>query len=108
MPFGKSLYKVNRQILYLKRLVLKMNKEELIKELSNYLFDKQQAKIAVDRTLEIIKENLQKGEKVVLSNFGSFKVRQSAPLVIKNPKGQIIEVPSKKRVKFKPSENILK
>jgi len=102
------LCKVNRQILCLKRLVLKMNKEELIKELSNYLFDKQQARIAVDRTLEIIKENLQKGEKVVLSNFGSFKVRQSAPLVIKNPKGQIIEVPSKRRVKFKPSENILK
>lgn len=85
-----------------------MNKEELIKELSNYLFDKQQAKIAVDRTLEIIKENLQKGEKVVLSNFGTFKVRQSAPLVLKNPKGQIVEVPSKKRIKFKPSENILK
>ncbi len=85
-----------------------MNKEELIKELSNFLFDKQQARIAVDKTLEIIKENLQKGEKVVLSNFGSFKVRQSAPLVIKNPKGQIVEVPSKKRVKFKPSENILK
>ena len=100
--------KVNRQILCLKRLVLKMNKEELIKELSNYLFDKQQARIAVDRTLEIIKENLQKGEKVVLSNFGSFKVRQSAPLVIKNPKGQIIEVPSKRRIRFKPSENILK
>lgn len=85
-----------------------MNKEELIKELSNYLFDKQQAKIAVDRILEIIKENLQKGEKVVLSNFGTFKIRQSAPLVLKNPKGQIVEVPSKKRVKFKPSENILK
>ena len=85
-----------------------MNKEELIKELSNYLFDKQQAKIAVERTLEIIKENLQKGEKVVLSNFGSFKVKQSAPLVIKNPKGQVVEVPSKRRIRFKPSENILK
>ena len=85
-----------------------MNKEELIKELSNYLFDKQQAKIAVDRTLEIIKENLQHGEKIVLSNFGTFKVKQSAPLVIKNPQGQTIEVPSKKRVRFKPSENILK
>ena len=85
-----------------------MNTEELIKELSNYLFDKQQAKIAVERTLEIIKENLQKGEKVVLSNFGSFKVKQSAPLVIKNPKGQVVEVPSKRRVRFKPSENILK
>lgn len=102
------MFKVNLQKLCLKHLVLKMNKEELIKELSNYLFDKQQARIAVDRILEIIKENLQKGEKIVLSNFGSFKVRQSAPLVIKNPKGQIVEVPSKKRVKFKPSENILK
>ncbi len=85
-----------------------MNKEDLIKELSNHLFDKQQAKIAVDMTLEIIKENLQKGDKVVLSNFGTFKIKQSAPLVLKNPKGQVIEVPSKKRVRFKPSENILK
>ena len=85
-----------------------MNKEELIKELSNYLFDKQQAKIAVDSTLEIIKNSLQNGEKVVLSNFGTFKVKQSAPLAIKNPKGQIIEVPSKRRIRFKPSENILK
>ena len=85
-----------------------MNKEDLIKELSNYLFDKQQAKIAVDMTLEIIKENLQKGGKVVLSNFGTFKVKQSAPLVLKNPQGQTVEVPSKKRVRFKPSENILK
>ena len=85
-----------------------MNKDELIQELSNHLFDKQQARIAVDKMLEIIKTNLQNGGKVVLSNFGTFKVRQSAPLVIKNPKGQIIEVPSKRRVKFKPSENILK
>ena len=85
-----------------------MNKEELVKELSNYLFDKQQAKIAVDKTLEIIKTNLQKGGKVVLSNFGTFKVKQSAPLILKNPKGQTVEVPSKIRVRFKPSDNILK
>ena len=99
---------VKRQALYFRHLGLKMNKEDLIKELSNHLFDKQQAKIAVDMTLEIIKENLQKGDKVVLSNFGTFKIKQSAPLVLKNPKGQVIEVPSKKRVRFKPSENILK
>lgn len=85
-----------------------MNKEELIQALSNHLFDKQQARIAVDKMLEIIKENLQNGDKVVLSNFGTFKVKQSAPLILKNPQGQVIEVPSKKRVRFKPSENILK
>ena len=85
-----------------------MNKEDLVRELSNHLFDKQQAKIAVDATLEIIKESLQRGEKVVLSNFGTFNVRLSAPLIMKNPKGQTVEVPSKKRVRFKPSDNILK
>lgn len=85
-----------------------MNKEDLIQELSKHLFDKQQARIAVDKMLEIIKENLQNGGKVVLSNFGTFKVRHSAPLVLKNPQGQVIEVPAKKRVRFKPSENILK
>ena len=85
-----------------------MNKEDLIQELSNHLFDKQQARIAVDMMLEIIKNNLQNGGKVVLSNFGTFKVRQSAPVVLKNPKGKIIEVPSKRRIRFKPSENILK
>ena len=88
--------------------VSKMNKEELIQELSNHLFDKQQARIAVDKMLEIIKDNLQNGGKVVLSNFGTFKVKYSAPLLIKNPKGETVEVPSKKRVRFKPSENILK
>lgn len=85
-----------------------MNKEDLIQELSNHLFDKQQARIAVDKMLEIIKNNLQNGGKVVLSNFGTFKVKHSAPLVLKNPQGQVIEVPAKQRVRFKPSENILK
>jgi len=85
-----------------------MNKEDLIQELSKHLFDKQQARIAVDKMLEIIKENLQNGGKVVLSNFGTFKVKYSAPLVLKNPQGQVVEVPSKKRVRFKPSDNILK
>jgi nucleoid DNA-binding protein len=29
-------------------------------------------------------------------------------MALKNPQGKIIEVPSKRRVRFKPSENILK
>ena len=102
------MYKVKKHLFYFPLWVSKMNKEELVKELSNHLFDKQQAKIAVDATLEIIKESLQRGEKVVLSNFGTFKVKLSAPLIMKNPKGQTVEVPSKKRVRFKPSDNILK
>ncbi|MDR0735054.1 MAG: HU family DNA-binding protein [Elusimicrobiota bacterium] len=86
-----------------------MNKEELINELAKHLFDKKQARAALDNTLDIIAGALKKGDKVVLSNFGTFKTKESRPVNIKNPStGADIPVPSKTRVRFKPSENILK
>ncbi len=86
-----------------------MNKEELITELAKHLFDKKQAKEALDATLTIIKTALNKGDKVVLSSFGTFKVKQSRPINLKNPKtGAEIPVPSKTRVRFKASDNLLK
>jgi DNA-binding protein HU-beta len=86
-----------------------MNKEDIINELSTHLFDKKQAKTAVENTLEIIKIALKKGDKVVLSNFGTFKVKDSRPITLKKPDtGADISVPSKKRIRFKASENILK
>jgi DNA-binding protein HU-beta len=86
-----------------------VNKEELISELSKHLFDKQQARVAIEKTLKIIKDALNAGDKVVLSNFGTFKAKESRPIKLKNPKtGREISVPSKKRARFKPSDNILK
>jgi nucleoid DNA-binding protein len=86
-----------------------MNKEDIINELSKHLFDKKQARSAVESTLEIMKRALKSGDKVVLSNFGTFKMKESRPIHLKNPEtGADIFVPSKKRVRFKPSENILK
>ncbi len=86
-----------------------MNKEDIIQELSKHLLDKKQAKSALEETLKIIKTALKSGDKVVLSNFGTFKVKESRPIKLKNPKtGSDIPVPSKTRVRFKPSENILK
>ena len=85
-----------------------MNKEDIIQELSKHLFDKKQAKIAVEKTIDIMKVALQKGDKVVLSNFGTFKTKDSRPINLKNPKtGKEIPVPSKTRIRFKPSKNIL-
>jgi Bacterial nucleoid DNA-binding protein len=85
-----------------------MNKEEIIQEISKHLFDKKQAKIAVETTVNIMKEALKKGDKVVLSNFGTFKTKDSRPISLKNPKtGKEIPVPSKTRVRFKASKNIL-
>lgn len=86
-----------------------MNKEDIIQELSKHLFDKKQAKTAVEITIDIMKAALKNGDKVVLSNFGTFKTKESRPINLKNPKtGQDIPVPSKKRIRFKASENILK
>ncbi|MDR0953626.1 MAG: HU family DNA-binding protein [Elusimicrobiota bacterium] len=86
-----------------------MNKEDLIQELSKHLFDKKQARTAVEKTLEIITVALKNGDKVVLSNFGTFKTKESRPIHLKNPKtGADIAVPQKTRVRFKASENIIK
>ena len=85
-----------------------MNKEDIIQALSTQLFDRKQAKTAVEATLAIIKEALKKGDKVVLSNFGTFKTKETNPITLKNPKtGKEIKVPSKIKVHFKASKNIL-
>ena len=85
-----------------------MNKEELINELSKHLFDKKQARAALENTLGIITKALRSGEKVVLSNFGTFKTKESRPIHLKNPAtGTDIPVPSKTRVRFKASDNLL-
>ena len=68
-----------------------------------------QAKAAVESTIKIMKDALKKGDKVVLSNFGTFKTKESKPISLKNPKtGKEIPVPAKTRIRFKASENILK
>lgn len=85
-----------------------MNKEDIIQALSSYLFDRKQAKTAVEATLAIMKTALKKGDKVVLSNFGTFKTKETNPITLKNPKtGKEIKVPSKMKVRFKASKNIL-
>ncbi|MBQ4493770.1 MAG: integration host factor subunit beta [Elusimicrobiaceae bacterium] len=85
-----------------------MNKEDIIQALSTYLFDRKQAKTAVEATLAIMKDALKKGDKVVLSNFGTFKAKETNPITLKNPKtGKEIKVPSKMKVRFKASKNIL-
>jgi len=86
-----------------------MNKEDIINELSKHLFDKKQARAAVEGMLDIMRAALKDGDKVVLSNFGTFKTKESKPIHLKNPAtGADIPVPSKTRIRFKPSDNILK
>ena len=66
-----------------------------------------QAQVALEATLEAIRESLEDGSEVRLVGFGSFKVRQSAARRGVNPRDQKpIEVPAKERVRFFPGKEL--
>ncbi len=79
----------------------KMAKELMIKKFEVYNF--------IDLMIEIMVENLCQGKKIVLSNFGTFKVikRKNKRVINPNNKQPLI-IPAKKIVKFLPSKNLKK
>lgn len=86
-----------------------MNKDDVIRHLTRSMLDKKQAKSTVDKVFEIIKHGLKRDGKVVISNFGTFHLKLARPVQRHNPKtGEKVQVPAKQKVRFKPSENILK
>lgn len=63
------------------------------------------AKRIVDLILDTIKERLSRGERVVLSGFGSFTVRRREDKKGINPQtGDPVLIPGRNTVKFKPSK----
>lgn len=79
----------------------KMAKELMIKKFEVYNF--------IDLMIEVMVENLCQGKKIVLSNFGTFKVikRNNKRVINPNNKQPLI-IPAKKIVKFLPSKNLKK
>ncbi|OGY22998.1 MAG: DNA-binding protein [Candidatus Woykebacteria bacterium RBG_13_40_15] len=70
---------------------------------------KKAAREAVDSTLENIIGALRKGEKVVLSGFGTFVIRGRKARAGRNPKtGQTIQLPSMNTIGFIASKGIKK
>lgn len=81
-----------------------MNKKDVIKEVTNRHSDITQKKIGeiVDEVLDVIKENLVKGDKVLFAGFGSFEVTERAAREGRNPQtGDTVIIPSCKVPKFK-------
>ena len=86
-----------------------MNKDDVIRHLTRHVLDKKQAKMSVDKVFEIIKHGLNRDGNVVISNFGTFHLKTARPVMRHNPKtGEKVQVPAKQKVRFKPSENVLK
>jgi len=65
---------------------------------------KAQAADLVDLVLERMKDRLAKGEKVLVSNFGSFRVISARARRGRNPAtGETIQIPSRDTLVFRPA-----
>lgn len=85
-----------------------MNRLDIIKAVARTLTTKGEASKAVETTFDVIRQALRDGDKVVISNFGTFRVKARQARVGRNPKtGQTVEVPPRKGVRFKASKNLL-
>lgn len=80
-----------------------MNKSEIIAVVADRAdLTRKQAELTVDAFIDCIGEALRGGEKVVISGFGTFEVRERAGRTGRNPRtGEEITVPGQKSPAFK-------
>ncbi len=85
-----------------------MTKAELIEEVSKVVeMTRKDSETIVETIFESIVNSLQKGEKIEIRGFGSFRTRQRQSRIGRNPKtGSRVEVPSKRIPFFKPSKEL--
>lgn len=83
-----------------------MTKAEIIEAVYEKIgFSKKESADIVEMVFEIMKENLEKGEKIKISGFGNFVVRSKKPRVGRNPQtGEEIEISARKVLTFRPSQ----
>ena len=76
--------------------------KESIKKL---VFPKKEAADLVDLVFKVIKDTLARGEKVKISGFGNFSIRDKANRVGRNPQtGDAMEISARRVLTFKPSQ----
>lgn len=83
-----------------------MTKAELVEEVYEAVgFSKKDSAQLVDLVFETIKETLEDGEKLKVSGFGNFVVREKKSRIGRNPQtGEEIEISARKVLTFKPSQ----
>lgn len=68
-------------------------------------FSKKEAADLVDMVFKIIKDTLAKGEKVKISGFGNFSIRDKATRMGRNPQtGEAMAISARRVLTFKPSQ----
>ena len=85
-----------------------MNKTELVSVVAEKTgLTKKDAERVVSVTVDTIIENLCKGEKVQISGFGVFEVKEREARVGRNPRTkETIEIPATKQPTFKASKSL--
>lgn len=94
-----------------------INKFELVALMKQYYIETNQGDNNVCKTkkeieeilnlfIDVVKEELSKGNKINLRNFGTFEVVERAERIGRNPKtGEDAKIPACKVPKFKPGED---
>ncbi len=86
-----------------------MTKMDLVNSIySKVGFSKKDSLLIVENVLEIMKSRLEQGEKIKISGFGNFVVREKKPRRGRNPQtGDQITIEGRRILTFKPS-NVLR
>jgi integration host factor subunit alpha len=83
-----------------------MTKADLVNTIYERVgFSKKESARIVELVFDIIKETLEKGEKIKISGFGNFVVREKKSRIGRNPQsGEEIEISARRVLTFKPSQ----
>jgi integration host factor subunit alpha len=83
-----------------------MTKADIIEKIFNKIgFSKKESADIVEMVFDTIKGTLEKGEKIKISGFGNFVVREKRPRIGRNPQtGQEIEISARRVITFRPSQ----
>lgn len=83
-----------------------MTKAEITERIFNKVgFSKKESADIVELVFDTMKETLEKGEKIKISGFGNFVVREKRPRIGRNPQtGEEIEISARRVITFRPSQ----
>lgn len=83
-----------------------MTKAEIIEQIYEKVgFSKKESAEIVEMVFDIMKETLEKGDKIKISGFGNFVVRSKRSRIGRNPQtGDEIEISARKVLTFRPSQ----